>query len=251
MISIFSKILFHFGKYVLFMKGLFLKPEKFSFYRRQIFVEMESIGVSSMAIVSITSIFLGAVISIQAAHNLFNKFVPLFVVGVVTRDSIVLEFAPTIMCLVLAGKVGSSISSELGTMRVTEQIDALEIMGINSSGFLVLPKIVAAMVMFPCLILISTFLGITGGWVSGVMSGVISSDNYIRGLHFNFQPFNVTFSMMKTLVFAFIFTSVSAYHGYYTEGGALEVGKSSTNAVVYSTILILLFDFILTQIFLS
>src|ERR1051325_7172700 len=140
MISFIKYILFHFGRYMLFMKGLFLKPEKLSFYRRQTFIEMEAIGVNSMAIICITSTFLGAVISIQTAHNLFNKFVPIFVVGVVTRDSITLEFAPTIMCLVLAGKIGSSIASELGTMRVTEQIDALEIMGINASGFLVLDR---------------------------------------------------------------------------------------------------------------
>lgn len=243
--------LWHIGHYMLFLKGLLLKPEKFSVYRRQILKEMENIGVSSMGIITIISLFLGAVISIQTAHNLFNHFVPVFVIAIVTRDSIIIEFAPTIICLVLAGKIGSSIASELGTMRVTEQIDALEIMGINSSGYLVLPKIIAALFIIPFLIIISITLGIFGGWVGGVLAGVISSDDYIRGLHINFLPFNVTFAMIKTVTFAFVMTTVSAYHGYYTEGGALEVGQSSTNAVVYSSIIILLGDYILTQIFLT
>jgi phospholipid/cholesterol/gamma-HCH transport system permease protein len=237
-------ILFHIGRFAYFLKGLFLKPEKLEVYRQQIFKEIESIGYGSLGIVCIISIFLGAVVSVQTAHNLFSAFVPVFVIGIVTRDSIVIEFAPTIMGLVLAGKVGSSIASEIGTMRVTEQIDALEIMGINSSGYLVLPKIIAAMVIIPFLVVISMFLGIVGGLISGQVAGVISYNDFIYG-------FNVTFALIKAFFFSFTIVAVSSYHGYYTEGGALEVGKASTNAVVYSSILILIIDYILTQLLLA
>jgi len=213
--------------------------------------ELVSIGIGALGIVALTSIFMGAVITIQSAYNLVNPMVPLYAVGIVARDSIILEFSPTIIMLVLAGKVGSSIASEIGTMRVTEQIDALEIMGINSSGFLTLPKIIAGMIIFPFVVLISMFLGIVGGWIAGDLSGVVSSADYIRGIQDQFVPFNITFAMIKTTVFAYVITSVSAYHGFYTDGGALEVGKSSTNAVVYSSVIILVFDYILTQLILA
>lgn len=235
----------------MFLKGLFSRPERLSIYWRQVLKEMESIGFNSLGIVGIISLFLGAVVSIQTAHNLFSPFVPIFVVGIVTRDSIIIEFAPTIMCLVLAGKVGSSIASEIGTMRVTEQIDALEIMGINSSGYLVLPKIIAAFFMIPALVIFSMFLGIGGGLVSGHLAGVITYQDYLYGLNVNFVPFNVTFALIKTFFFSFVITSIPAYHGFYTDGGALEVGKASTNAVVYSSILILIIDFVLTQLLLA
>jgi phospholipid/cholesterol/gamma-HCH transport system permease protein len=239
------------GRYWLFIKGLFIKPEKFIVYYRQIMHELVSIGVGAMGIVALTSVFMGAVITIQSAYNLVNPMVPLYAVGIVARDSIILEFSPTIIMLVLAGKVGSSIASEIGTMRVTEQIDALEIMGINSSGYLTLPKIIAGIIVLPFVVLLSMFLGIIGGWIAGDMSGVVPSADYIQGIQDQFLPFNVTFAMIKTVVFAYIITSVSAYHGYYTDGGALEVGKSSTNAVVYSSIIILIFDYILTQLILA
>ena len=213
--------------------------------------ELVSIGIGALGIVALSSIFMGAVITIQSAYNLVNPMVPLYAVGIVARDSIILEFSPTIIMLVLAGKVGSSIASEIGTMRVTEQIDALEIMGINSSGFLTLPKIIAGMIIFPFVVLISMFLGIVGGWIAGDLSGVVSSADYIRGIQDQFVPFNITFAMIKTTVFAYVITSVSAYHGFYTDGGALEVGKSSTNAVVYSSVIILVFDYILTQLILA
>jgi len=204
-----------------------------------------------MGIVALTSVFMGAVITIQTVYNLVSPLVPMTAVGIVARDSIILEFSPTMMSLVLAGKIGSSIASEIGTMRVTEQIDALEIMGINSSAYLVLPKIVAAMVIFPFVVIISMFLGIAGGWVAGVGAGVISSEIYIRGIQDSFVPYNVTFALVKTVTFAYIITTVSSFYGYYTEGGALEVGRSSTKAVVYSSILILIFDYILTQLLLT
>jgi phospholipid/cholesterol/gamma-HCH transport system permease protein len=177
--------------------------------------------------------------------------VPIYVVGVVVRDSMIIEFSPTIIMLVIAGKVGSSIASEIGTMRVTEQIDALEIMGINASGYLVMPKLIAAIFITPFLVMISMFVGIAGGWLAGELSGVIPSTEYIRGIQYQFIPFNVTFAMIKTVVFAYIITSISTFQGFYTEGGALEVGKASTRAVVHSSVLILIFDYILTQLILA
>ncbi|MBA3284172.1 MAG: ABC transporter permease [Nitrosopumilus sp.] len=212
---------------------------------------METIGFGSLGLVLLTSIFMGAVITIQTAYNLVSPLVPAYVVGIVARDSIIIEFSPTIVMLVLAGKVGSNVASEIGTMRVTEQIDALEIMGINPSGYLVLPKVIAAVFIMPFLIMISMLVGIGGGWFAGYISGVIPSSEYIRGIQSDFLPFNVVFAMTKTVVFAYIITTVSAFQGFYTDGGALQVGQSSTRAVVYSSILILVFDYILTQLMLA
>jgi len=242
---------FHLGRYWHFLRLLINKPEKFSIYLRLFFREIDSIGFGSLGIVAITSIFMGAVITIQTVYNLVNPLVPLWAVGIVTRDSIIIEFSPTMISLVLAGKVGSSIASEIGTMRVTEQIDALEIMGINSSGYLTLPKLFAAVLIFPFIVTISMFLGIMGGWIAGDLSGVISSAEFIRGIQDSFLPFNVTFAMIKTITFAFLIVTVSAYQGFYTTGGALEVGRSSTKAVVFSSIMILVFDYILTQLILA
>lgn len=239
------------GRYWLFMVSLFTKPEKWRIYFRRVIDELDSIGVSSIGIVSLISIFMGAVITIQSAYNLINPFVPMWVVGLVTRDSIIIEFSPTIIMLVLAGKVGSSIASEIGTMRVTEQIDALEIMGINSSGYLALPKLIAAIFISPFLVLISMFVGIAGGLVAGDMTGTLPSDDFIKGLQSNFLPFNITFAMIKTVVFAFLIVSISAFQGFYVQGGSLEVGRASTKAVVYSSVLILIFDYILTQLILA
>lgn len=194
---------------------------------------------------------MGAVITIQSAYNIVNPMVPLSAIGIVTRDSVIIEFAPTVMMMVLAGKIGSSIASEIGTMRVSEQIDALEIMGINSSTYLVVPKLVASLLILPFVVMISMFLGIFGGWVAGDMTGACPSPDYLKGLQDQFLSFNVYFAMIKTLVFSYIIVTVSSYHGYFTQGGSLEVGKSSTKAVVYSNILILFFDYILTQLFLA
>ncbi len=233
------------------MGSLLNKPEKLSIYRIRVMDEMETIGISSLGIVSLISVFMGAVITIQTVYNLVNPLVPLYVVGLVARDTMIIEFSPTIIMLVLAGKVGSSIASEIGTMRVTEQIDALEIMGINSISYLVLPKMIAAIFITPFLVLLSMFVGITGGWLAGELSGVILSADYIRGIQYDFIPFNVTFAMIKTVVFAFIITSISSFQGFFTEGGSYEVGRSSTKAVVYSSVLILIFDYILTQLILA
>ncbi|MFZ4613520.1 MAG: MlaE family ABC transporter permease [Bacteroidia bacterium] len=243
--------LYHFGRYYLLVKRTFKRPEKFSIYWKQYVLQMDSLGIGSLGIVSIISIFMGAVICIQSAFGFESPWIPLYAVGVSTRDIITLEFSPTVVCLILAGKVGSNIASEIGTMRVTEQIDALEIMGINSSGYLIAPKILAAVTMFPLLIVLSMFLGLFGGYVVGVAAGAVTPYEYIYGITYDFRPYNIVYALVKTYIFSFIITSVSAYHGYFTNGGALEVGRSSTKAVVYSSILILLFNVIITQILLS
>ncbi|MCC6690178.1 MAG: ABC transporter permease [Bacteroidia bacterium] len=245
------KLLHHFGKYVLLMKRAFGRPEKYTIYYRQSITEINSLGIGSLGIAAIISVFMGAVITIQSSFNFTSAWIPLYAVGLATRQGIILEFAPTIISLILAGKVGSSIASEIGTMRVTEQIDALEVMGINSASYLIMPKVLAAVFINPFIILISMFLGIFGGWLFGILTGVVSSYEYIYGIQYQFKPFGVTYALIKTVVFAFIITSVSAYHGYYTNGGALEVGRSSTKAVVYSNILILVFNFLLTQLLMS
>jgi phospholipid/cholesterol/gamma-HCH transport system permease protein len=245
------KPLFHVGRYFMLMLRVFGKPQKASVYWRQILHEINSIGISSMPIVAIISIFMGGIITIQAAFGFSSPWVPLYAVGLTARESILLEFSPTIVCLILAGKVGSNIASEIGAMRITEQIDALEIMGINSASYLIFPKIAAAVLIFPFLIALSMFLGIGGGYVMGVAAGACTEYEYIFGIQAFFEPWKLYYSFTKVLVFAFIITSVSSYFGYYTSGGALEVGKSSTSAVVYSSILILLFGLILTNLFLT
>lgn len=240
---------FHIGRYFMLMFRVFSKPEKVSVYWRQIVHEINSIGISSLPIIAIISIFMGGIITIQAAFGFTSPLVPLYAVGFTTRESIMLEFSPTVVCLILAGKVGSNIASEIGAMRITEQIDALEIMGINSAGYLIFPKIAAAVIIFPFLIALSMFLGIWGGYAMGVTSGATTEYQYVFGIQAFFEPWKLYYSFTKVLVFAFIITSVSSYYGYYTSGGALEVGKSSTAAVVYSSILILLFSLVLTNIF--
>lgn len=244
------KLLFNIGRYFLLLKRVFGKPEKFSVYYKQILYEIDSLGIGSLGLIAIISVFMGGVITIQSAYNFTSPFIPLYAVGLGTRESIVLEFSPTIVSLILAGKVGSNIASEIGTMRISEQIDALEIMGINSAGYLILPKIVAAMFINPFLITISMFLGVLGGYLMGVASGACSSYEYIFGIQSFFVPFNIYYSLTKTIVFAFIITSVAAYQGYYTSGGALEVGKASTRSVVYNSILILIANLIITQLML-
>ena len=233
------------------MMRVFKKPQKWRVYYKQIIFEIDNIGISSLPIVAIISIFMGGIITIQAAFSISNPLLPLYVLGFTARESIILEFSPTIVCLILAGKVGSNIASEIGAMRITEQIDALEIMGINSAGYLIFPKIIAAIIIFPFLIAISMFLGILGGYVMGVSAGACSSYQYVYGIQTYFNPNKLYYSFTKVVVFAFIITSISSYFGYNTSGGALEVGKSSTKAVVYSSVLILLFGLILTNIFLN
>ncbi len=239
------------GRYVLLLKKVFSKPEKPAIYYKQTINEMIYLGVNSIGIITIISFFMGAVITLQTAYNTENPIYPTYLIGLGCRDSILLEFSSTIVALILAGKVGSNIASEIGTMRVTEQIDALEMMGVNSASYLILPKIIATFLFNPFLNLISIIVGIIGGWIAGTLTGVITSEDFIYGIQYAFIPYYVTYSMIKTVIFAFIITSVSAYQGYYVDGGSLEVGRASTKAVVYSSLLVLLFNVILTQLLLS
>jgi phospholipid/cholesterol/gamma-HCH transport system permease protein len=245
------KFLYHLGRWALLIRKVFARPERHKIYYKQVIREMETLGVNSIGIVAVISAFMGAVITIQTAYNTENPLFPTYLIGLAARDSILLEFSSTIVALILAGKVGSNIASEIGTMKVTEQIDALEIMGINPAGYLILPKIVAFMFISPFLSLMSMIIGLFGGWIAGVGVGVLTSPEYIYGIQYAFIPYYIVYSLIKSVVFAFIITSVSSYHGYYTEGGALEVGRSSTLAVVHSSVLILLFNLILTQLLLS
>jgi phospholipid/cholesterol/gamma-HCH transport system permease protein len=245
------KIFYHVGQYWLMLRQVFCRPEKRNVFWSRFFDEVNSIGVGSLGIVAIISIFMGAVITIQSAFGFSSPWIPLYAVGYAARDSIILEFSPTIVSLILAGKVGSSIASEIGNMRVTEQIDAIDVMGINSASFLILPKILASVFIFPFLICISMFLGILGGFVLGVAAGVVTPTQYVYGIQYDFRPYYVTYAVIKTLFFGFIIPSISAYQGYYTKGGSLAVGQSSTRAVVYSIIVLLLFNFILTQLLLA
>lgn len=232
------------------MQEAFSKPEKRSIFKERIIEEIMKIGVSSIPIVAIISIFIGAVITLQSAISFESPFIPLYAVGVAVRDSMILEFSPAIISLILAGKIGSSIGSEIGSMRSSEQIDALEIMGVNTPAYLILPKIIAAVLFNPILIIFSMFLGILGGYFFGVATGVVTAYEYNYGITYDFDPFNITYAIVKSIVFAFIIASVPSYHGYFVKGGALAVGKSSTRGVVYSSILILTFDLILTQLIL-
>ena len=241
---------YHFGKYLLFLKNVFTKPENLKVYWKEIVREMNLIGVGSFGIIAVISIFLGAVTCIQTAYQLVSNLIPLDIHGVITRDSVIIEFSPTICLLVLAGRVGGSIASELGTMRVTEQIDALEIMGVNSTGYLVLPKIVASVITIPMLVVISMFLGIFSAYLIGPLTGVISGAEFISGVLRDWNPYIVFVALIKTYIFSFLLSSVSAYQGFYTKGGALDVGVSSTKAVVYSSVLILFADYLVAQVLL-
>lgn len=244
------KLLKHLGQYFFMIKKVFSIPEKKRVFMRQFSLELEKIGLDSLGIVTIISFFIGAVVSIQTAFNFESPLFPKYLIGYATRESLILEFCPTMLSLILAGKVGSNIASEIGSMRVTEQIDALEIMGVNSASFLILPKILATVLFFPVLIILSITVGLVGGWIGCQTAGVTAAD-YMYGIKYEFNIFYVTYCLIKTVFFAFIIASVSSYFGYYTKGGALDVGRSSTRAVVFSSIIILIFNFILTDLLLA
>lgn len=233
------------------MSKVFAKPEKYRLYYYQFMREVEKIGINSFGIVVIISLFVGAVITLQTNYNLENPLLPVYLIGVTVRDSLLLEFSSTMVALILAGKVGSSIASEIGTMRTTEQIDALEIMGVNSASYLILPKIIAGVFFFPILSLLSMFVGIFGGYLLCVLTEVIPPSDYIYGIQYAFYPHYISYALVKTVFYAFIIVTISAFQGYYAYGGALEVGRSSTKAVVYSSILLLLANLILTKLILS
>ncbi|GAL87504.1 ABC transporter permease [Sporocytophaga myxococcoides] len=239
-----------FGKYLILLSTLLVNRERFNVYVKRIVDEAILIGIDSVFIVVIVSTFIGAVTAVQTAYNLVSPLIPLYIIGTIVRDMTVLELAPTITCVVLAGKVGSNIAGGLGTMRITEQVDALEVMGINSASYLILPKIIAAILTFPLLVIIAAFLSIYGGYLAGVLTGVITEKEYIYGIRYQFSGYNITFAIIKSLVFAFLISSISSYQGFFTKGGALEVGQSSTEAVTNSCIAVLCADYLLAQLLL-
>jgi len=238
------------GKYILLLRLSFKKPEKFIVYWNAVMREMVSVGVGSLGIICIISVFIGAVATIQVAFQLASPLVPKSIAGSISRDSTILEFSPTISALVLAGRVGSSMASEIGTMRVTEQIDALEIMGVNAPGYLIAPKIIAGISMVPLLVIISVILGLTGGYIACIVTGSIAPTEYIAGLQDGFNSVIVTVCAVKAVVYGFLITSICSYNGFYTEGGALEVGQSATRGVVYSCIMILFADLMVSSLLL-
>jgi phospholipid/cholesterol/gamma-HCH transport system permease protein len=238
------------GRFLLLMKGMFTRPENLKVYWKELMHQCADIGIGSLGIVAIISFFIGAVSAVQTAYQLVSPLVPKSSIAQIVRDTVILEFAPTLVCIVLAGVVGSKIASELGNMRVSEQIDALEIMGINTKAYLVLPKIIAALFVIPLLVVIAMGLGILGGRVAGLGTGILSANDFEKGLRQNFLPYNVFFALIKTYTFSFIIASIPAYYGFYVEGGSLEIGRSSTKAVVVSCIMILLCDFTLSALLL-
>jgi phospholipid/cholesterol/gamma-HCH transport system permease protein len=244
------KVISNIGKYIMMLGVVFSRPEKMKIFRKHVFTEFEIIGINSIPIVALMSTFMGAVIALQTASNIDNPLLPDYTVGYITQSSTILEFSPTIISLILAGKVGSNVASEIGTMRVTEQIDALEIMGVNSLTFLVLPKIVAAVLFFPILVIFSMGLSLIGGWLALTLTGLLTSETYILGIRSFFEVYNVVYALSKTIVFGFLIVSIASFYGYYTKGGALDVGRSSTQAVVSGSIAILIANFILTQLML-
>ena len=240
-----------FGRYLLMIKGMFSKPENMRMYWKELMHQCSEIGIGSLGIVIIISFFMGAVSALQTAYQLVSPIIPKSAIAQIVRDTVILEFAPTLVCIVLGGVVGSKIASELGNMRVSEQIDALEIMGINTKTYLVLPKILAALIMIPLLVIISTALGIWGGRLAVVLSGIMSENIFDRGLMEAFVPYNVFFAMAKAYTFAFIISSIPAFYGYYVQGGALEIGRASTKAVVVSCVAILFADYLLAALLLD
>jgi phospholipid/cholesterol/gamma-HCH transport system permease protein len=240
-----------FGRYLLLMKGMFSRPENGKMYWKEFMHQCVEIGIGSLGIVVIISFFMGAVSALQTAYQLTSPVIPKSTIAQIVRDTVILEFAPTLVCIVLAGVVGSKIASELGNMRVSEQIDALEIMGINTKTYLVLPKIVAALMMIPLLIVVSMGLGIVGGRVAGIASGILAPYVYDRGLLENFVSYNVFFALIKGYTFSFIISSIPAFYGYHVQGGSLEIGRASTKAVVVSCVAILFADYVLAALLLQ
>ncbi|NCI47215.1 MlaE family ABC transporter permease [Sediminibacterium soli] len=240
----------HLGTYLLMLKGMFTKPENWRMYWKEFMHQCVEIGIGALPIVMIISLFLGAVTTVQTAYQLVSPLVPASTIAQIVRDSMILELSPTVVSIVLAGVVGSKIASELGNMRISEQIDALEIMGINTKSYLVLPKILASLLVIPCLIIISAVIGIWGGRTAGSMSGIIATDIFDNGLRQNLNTYNITVALYKSYTYGFILSSIPAYFGYNVKGGSLEIGRASTSAVVVSCIMILFADYALAALLL-
>lgn len=241
----------HIGKYFLMLGQVFRRPQKMQIFKEALIRELDDLGNKSLGIAAFIAFFVGGVVAIQTALNVDNPMIPRYLIGFATKRSIILEFAPTFVSVILAGKVGSFITSSIGTMRVTEQIDALEVMGINSLNLLVLPKIIATVFFYPFIIIISMFLGILGGYVAGLLTGLFSTVDYIEGIQLDFDPYYIKYAIIKTMVFAFVIASIPSYHGYYVKGGALEVGRASTQAVVWTSVVIIMLNYFLTQMLLG
>ncbi|MGY5851639.1 MlaE family ABC transporter permease [Salegentibacter sp. F14] len=238
------------GEYFLMLKGVFGRMTKRSVLKDLIFKEIDDLIISSIGIVAFLSFFIGGVVAIQTALNLTNPLIPKTLVAYAARQSVILEFAPTFISIIMAGKVGSYITSSIGSMNVTEQIDALEVMGINSLNYLIFPKVIA-MLTYPFVIAISMFLGIVGAYVAAVLGGFVGPDAFVEGLQEDFDPFHLTYAFVKTFLFAFILATIPAYHGYYMKGGALEVGQASTTSFVWTSVVIIVTNYIVTQLLLS
>lgn len=238
------------GRYFLMWREIFRKPVKWSVMKGLIIKEIDSLIIESLGIVAFISFFVGGVVAIQTALNLTNPLIPKYLIGFATRQSVILEFAPTFISIIMAGKMGSFITSSIGTMRVTEQIDALEVMGVNSLNYLVFPKLVALM-LYPFVIGIAMFLGILGGWIAAVYGGFGASSDFIGGIQMEFIPFHIAYAFIKTFFFAVLLATIPSFHGYYMKGGALEVGKASTISFVWTSVTIILVNYILTQLLLA
>jgi phospholipid/cholesterol/gamma-HCH transport system permease protein len=243
--------LHHIGAYFLMLREVFRKPQKWKVFWEMLFREIDDLGLKSLGIAAFISFFVGGVVSIQTALSVDSPFIPRYLIGFATMRSVVLEFAPTFISIILAGKVGSFITSSIGTMRVTEQIDALEIMGINSINYLVLPKVIAALFFYPIILAIAMFLGILGGWVAGLITELFYTEDYLYGVQLDFNSYIIKYSFIKLIVFAFVIVTIPAYHGHKVEGGALEVGRASTKAVVWTSVVIILLNYFLTQMLLG
>lgn len=233
------------------LREVFKRPQKWKIFRETLFREIEDLGLKSLGIIMFISFFIGGVVAIQTALNVDSPFIPKYLIGFATKRTMILEFGPTFTSIILAGKVGSYIASSMGTMRVTEQIDALEVMGINSLSYLVLPKLIATLLFYPFLVLIAMLLGIIGGWVAGNLTGLFYTVDYINGIQLDFNPYYIKYALIKTVIFAFVIATIPAYHGYYVKGGSLEVGRASTQAVVWTSVVIILLNYFLTQMLLG
>ena len=235
----------HLGRYLLMMKQAFGRPEKVIMYWKETARQMNDIGVGSLVIVCLISVFIGAVAAVQFAYQLDGQLVPRYYIGYIVRDLALIELSPTITCLVLAGKVGSNMAAEIGGMRQKEHVDAMEVMGVNTAAYLIMPKVIASLVVIPLLVTFSAFVAVLGGYLSSVPTGLVTDSEYIQGVRSYFEPYNVVMMYVKSFVFAYILTTVSCYQGYYVKGGSVELGQASTRAVVYSDILILLADYLI------
>ncbi|MDQ7917350.1 ABC transporter permease [Mesonia sp. MT50] len=238
------------GEYFIMLKDIFRRMTKGSVLKTLIFKEIDDLIINSMGIVVFISFFIGGVVTIQTALNLNNPLIPKSLIGFTARQSIILEFAPTFISIIMAGKVGSYITSSIGTMRVTEQIDALEVMGINSLNYLVFPKIIA-MLLYPFVISIAIFVGLLGAYMAGVMGGFVASEQFLEGLQSDFIPFHLAYAFIKSFFFALILATVPSYHGYYMKGGSLEVGQASTTSFVWTSVILIITNYVLTQLLLS